>query len=68
MKLTKNMGLTDRMIRVILAVALLLLSYAGIPGGTTGMLFACLSGILMVTSIAGSCLIYLPFRIRTTGK
>lgn len=68
MKLTKNMGQTDRIIRVILAVTLLFLSYAGIPGGITGILFASLGGVFLVTSLAGSCPLYIPFRIRTTGK
>ncbi|MFM7327454.1 MAG: DUF2892 domain-containing protein [Bacteroidota bacterium] len=68
MKLTKNMGQTDRIIRVIVVIALLLLSSAGIPGGITGLVFAGLAGVFLVTSLAGSCPLYIPFSIRTTNK
>jgi len=68
MKIVKNMGLGDRYVRVILAVVLLTLFYADIPGGTTGIIMAGLAGIFLVTSLVGNCPLYFPFGIRTIKK
>jgi hypothetical protein len=61
----KNMGKTDRIIRVILGVALLSLFF--VLSGWLKLL-GLLGVILLVTSAVGVCPLYMPFRINTNKK
>jgi len=61
----KNMGKTDRMIRVILGLALLILFFV-MPG--YWKLLGLLGVILLLTSAAGVCLLYMPFKVNTNKK
>lgn len=63
--MTKNVSNTDRMIRVILGLALLALGWTGIVGGTVGMVFKYLGFIPLLTGIIGWCPLYALFKFRT---
>lgn len=68
-----NIGNTDRIIRVIIAVILAALYFSGSVPGTLGLVLVVFSVILIATSLVGSCPLYLPFGIstlrkKTTGK
>ena len=63
--MTKNESNTDRMIRVILGLALLALGWTGIVGGTIGMVFKYLGFVPLLTGIIGWCPLYALFKVRT---
>ena len=64
----KNMGYTDRIIRVIIAVIFAGLYFSGSVLGTFGIVLIALSIVLVITSLIGSCPLYLPFGISTLRK
>ncbi|MEL4455229.1 DUF2892 domain-containing protein [Lutimonas vermicola] len=61
----KNMGNTDRIIRVVVAVAIGVLYYANILTGTLGIVLLVLAGVFLLTSVVGFCPLYTPFGIST---
>ena len=62
------MGNTDRMIRILIALIIAGLNYAGILTGTLGMVSLVLAVVFLLTSMISFCPLYLPFGISTTGK
>ena len=66
--MNKNMGMIDRVIRVILAIALVVLYVTGIIGGTTAIILLVVGAILIATGSMGLCPLYLPFGIKTKTK
>jgi K+-transporting ATPase A subunit len=66
--MTKNMGSTDRVIRVLVALCLALLYFTGRVGGTLGIIFLIVAAVFLLTSLMGSCPGYLPLGISTCGK
>lgn len=61
----KNMGSADKMIRYIVAVAILILYMSGIITGTLGLILIVLAGIFVVTGVINFCPLYLPFGLNT---
>lgn len=61
----KNMGNTDRIIRVLLAIVFVALYYAGIITGTIGIILLILAAIFVLTSLVSFCPLYAPFGIKT---
>ncbi|OIN58321.1 YgaP family membrane protein [Arsenicibacter rosenii] len=61
----KNIGATDRYIRIALAVILIALSAADVLTGIWTLAGFIAAGILLLTSLVSSCPLYLPFGIRT---
>jgi len=64
----KNMGYTDRIIRVIIAVILAGLYFSGSIIGPLNFVMMVFSVILIVTSVVGICPLYTPFKISTLRK
>ena len=64
----KNMGSTDRVIRVILAIVFALLYFTGTVSGTIGLVLLILGGIFLLTSVVSFCPLYAPFGISTCKK
>lgn len=64
----KNMGSADRIIRVIIAAAIVILFFTDVITGTWGIILLVLAGIFLLTSIFGTCPLYMPFRASTRGK
>ncbi len=60
-----NMGSTDRVIRLILAVFIGILFVTGIIGGTSGIVLLVVAGILLITTITGFCGLYRLLGINT---
>lgn len=60
-----NMGATDRIIRILVAVIIGILYFASIIHGTVGILLLALAIIFLLTSFAGSCPLYSLFRVST---
>jgi hypothetical protein len=55
----------DRVIRVVLGVALLALGWGGLVTGTVGVVFKVLGFIPLLTGLIGWCPAYSLLRIRT---
>jgi hypothetical protein len=64
----KNMGMADRIIRVIVAVVLVALYYNGTISGTLGIVLIVLAIVFVLTSLVSFCPLYLPFGLSTRGK
>lgn len=67
MKFTTNMGQTDRIIRVALAVVFAALNLFGIVSGVPGLILWALAVVFVLTSVISFCPLYLPFKISTKG-
>jgi hypothetical protein len=64
----KNMGVIDRVIRVIIAIAIAVLIYKGVLIGIPAIIVGILGGVFLLTSIIGMCPLYIPFKISTKKK
>ena len=63
--MTKNMGLIDRTMRILVAIAIIILYLTNILTGTFGIVMIILSVIFVLTSLISFCPLYLPFKINT---
>ena len=54
----KNMGTTDRIIRIILAAVVGFLYYNGTITGTLGIILLALAGVFVLTSLISFCPLY----------
>ncbi|MDH5396990.1 MAG: DUF2892 domain-containing protein [Cyclobacteriaceae bacterium] len=61
----ENIGNTDRIVRLIVAIAVSILYFTGILTGTLGIISVILSGVLVLSSLVGFCPLYIPFGINT---
>jgi hypothetical protein len=64
MKIIKNEGVLDRMIRVIMSAVFLLLGFFWF-GGITKIIFYIISLVMILTAITGFCALYKIFKINT---
>jgi len=64
----KNMGTTDKIIRVIIALVIAALFFTKVITGTLGIVLLVLGGIFLATSMISFCPLYLPFGINTCKK
>ncbi len=62
----KNEGTIDRVIRVVIGVALLIVGFAAM-GGTAGTIVGVVGLVPLLTGLAGWCPLYSVLGIRTTG-
>ena len=61
----KNMGSTDRFIRLFIAVAFLTTFYTDTVGGILGYIMVAIAGILIVTTFFSFCPLYSVFGINS---
>jgi len=54
----KNMGIADRVIRVIIAAVLVTLYFTNVLTGTFGIVLIVISGIFLLTSLVSFCPLY----------
>lgn len=66
----RNMGVADRIVRVLVAIAIAALYVTHIITGTWAVVLMVVAGIFLLTSIAGFCPLYAVLGISTcaTGK
>ncbi|MEQ8582832.1 MAG: DUF2892 domain-containing protein [Marinoscillum sp.] len=64
----KNMGITDRNIRILLAVSVAVLYYLNVITGALALVLVLVIGILLTTSLFRVCPLYLPFGYNTLKK
>ena len=61
----KNMGSADKIIRVIIAAIVGILSFTGVISGTLAIVLLVLAGVFVLTSFIRFCPLYAPFGITT---
>jgi hypothetical protein len=64
----KNMGVIDRVIRVLLAVTIGVLYSLNIITGLAALILGAFAMIFIITSILGYCPLYAPFGFSTIKK
>ena len=64
----KNMGTIDRGIRVVIAITVGVLYFTGQISGTAAIILGVLAVVFVLTSLVGTCPIYLPFGLSTRGQ
>lgn len=66
MKLNKNMGTADRIIRFVIVIAAHY--FTGTVSGILAAVLAILAVVFLVTSIFSFCPLYLPFKLSSRKK
>lgn len=61
----KNMGTTDKIIRLIVAIVFAVLYFTNTITGTVGLILVILGAVFVLTSLVSFCPLYLPFGINT---
>jgi hypothetical protein len=64
----KNMGSTDKIIRILIALVIGVLYYTETISGTTAIVLGAFAIIFLITSFISFCPLYLPFGINTSKK
>lgn len=64
----KNMGLTDKIIRIAVAIFVAILYFTGTINGTIALVLAVFAVVMISTSFVSFCPLYLPFGINTIKK
>lgn len=63
-----NQSNLDRIIRVVLGIALLVLGWANIVPGTLGIFFRYFAFLPLLTGLIGFCPVYALLKIRTNKR
>jgi len=53
-----NMGSTDRMLRIIVAIVIAILFFTNVISGTLGIILLILAGVFVLTSLISFCPLY----------
>jgi len=61
----KNMGLADKVVRIVIAAIFAILYFTGTVTGTLGLVLVILGGVFLLTSLISFCPLYAPFGIKT---
>jgi len=64
----KNMGIVDKIIRLIVAAIFIVLYFTNVISGTLGIVLLILAIVFAITSFLSFCPLYLPFGINTGKK
>ena len=67
-RMKANMGSTDKILRIIVAIVFGVVYFTGTVTGTLGIILLVLGGVFVATSFISFCPLYLPFGINTRGK
>ncbi|MGQ1889338.1 YgaP family membrane protein [Thermophagus sp. OGC60D27] len=63
--MNKNVGTTDRVIRIVIAAVLAILYFTGSVTGTLGTIFLIVAAILLLTAAFRLCGLYALFGVTT---
>lgn len=64
----KNMGITDKTIRILIAVVIAILYFTHVISGTLAIILGIIAVVFILTSLIGLCPLYLLFGINTCKK
>ena len=68
MKLEKNIGSTDRIVRFVLAALFAVLYFTGVVSGTFGIVLLVLAVVFALTAAINFCPIYFAVKLSTASK
>jgi hypothetical protein len=63
-----NIGSTDKLIRVGIALVIATLYYFEVVSGILAIVLMIVAGVLVLTTLFGVCPLYLPFGINTSTR
>ena len=63
-----NMGSTDKMVRIIIAIVIAILFFTNVISGTLGIILLILAGIFVLTSLISFCPLYPLIGMNTKKK
>jgi len=61
----KNMGTTDRILRIAAAIVIAVLYFTHVISGTLAIILLVIAGIFILTSFISFCPLYFPFGFST---
>jgi hypothetical protein len=61
----KNMGLVDKVVRILIALVIGILFFTNVISGTLGIILLILAIVFLLTSLISFCPLYIPFGIKT---
>ena len=64
--MSKNVGPEDRVVRIVIAIALAVLIYVGSVGSTGAIIAGVIAAYLAITGLIGSCPIYRMIDVDTS--
>ena len=64
----QNMGKTDRVLRTVLAVIVIVLYFSDQLSGLAAIILGFFALLFLVTSLLGFCPLYVPLKIATNKK
>ena len=63
-----NMGSTDKMVRIIIAIVIAILFFTNVISGTLGIILLILAGVFVLTSLISFCPLYPLVGMNTKKK
>ena len=66
--MTKNMGVVDRVIRILAAVLVLVLYLTHVISGPLAIVLGVIAAVFVITGFVGVCPAYLPFKLSTLKR
>jgi hypothetical protein len=66
--MTKNMGVVDRVVRLLAAVLVVVLYLTNVISGPLAIVLGVIAAVLVLTSFVGVCPAYLPFKLSTLKR
>ncbi len=64
----KNIGVTDRVIRIAAALVIGILYFTDVLSGTPALILGILAVVLLATGFISVCPLYIPCKISTVNK
>lgn len=61
----KNMGIVDKVIRILVAIVIAALYFTNVITGTLGIVLLVLAAVFLLTSFVSICPLYLLFGLKT---
>jgi uncharacterized membrane protein len=62
----RNMGNADRFIRGLIAIGIAVLYFTNVISGWLAVILGIIAVVFLFTSTTGLCLLYMPFKMKTT--
>ena len=66
--MTKNMGTIDRVVRILVAIAVLVLYLTHVIAGPVAIVLGVIAAVFVLTSFVGVCQAYIPLKLSTAKK
>jgi Inner membrane protein YgaP-like, transmembrane domain len=64
----KNMGATDKTIRVLIAIVIAILYFTDVISGTLAIILGIIAIVFVITSLFSFCPAYVPLKMSTAKK